>query len=97
MNLILFKNRLQIRIQKPTTCVIKTNKLTRQEKEAMGLLSIGTFLEYFDLMLYVHMAILLNELFFPQADPFTAKLLGAAAFCSVFKLKMPFIISLKYT
>jgi MHS family proline/betaine transporter-like MFS transporter len=29
--------------------------LTREQKEAVGLLSIGTFLEYFDLMLYVHM------------------------------------------
>lgn len=27
--------------------------LTREQKEAVGLLSIGTFLEYFDLMLYV--------------------------------------------
>ena len=38
--------------------------LARNQKEAIGLLSIGTFLEYFDLMLYVHMAVLLNELFF---------------------------------
>ncbi|BFD45519.1 MAG: hypothetical protein DMENIID0002_01650 [Rickettsia endosymbiont of Sergentomyia squamirostris] len=30
--------------------------LTREQKEAIGLL-IGTFLEYFDLMLYVHMSI----------------------------------------
>ncbi len=33
-----------------------TNLFTKQQKEAVGLLSIGTFLEYFDLMLYVHMA-----------------------------------------
>ena len=26
--------------------------LNREQKEAIGLLSIGTFLEYFDLMLY---------------------------------------------
>ena len=58
--------------------------LTRQQKEAVGLLSIGTFLEYFDLMLYVHMAVLLNELFFPKTDPFTASLLSAFAFCSTF-------------
>lgn len=38
--------------------------LTMEQKEVVGLLSIGTFLEYFDLMLYVHMAVLLNELFF---------------------------------
>ncbi|MGL4371089.1 MAG: hypothetical protein ACRCTK_00295 [Alphaproteobacteria bacterium] len=56
--------------------------LSREQKEAAGLLQIGTFLEYFDLMLYVHMAVLLNELFFPKTDPFTASLLSALAFCS---------------
>ena len=50
--------------------------LTREQKEAVGLLSIGTFLEYFDLMLYVHMAVLLNELFFPKTDAHTASLLN---------------------
>ena len=54
--------------------------LTKEQKEAIGLLSIGTFLEYFDVMLYVHMAVLLNELFFPKTDPFTASLLAAFAF-----------------
>ncbi len=58
--------------------------LTREQKQAVGLLSIGTFLEYFDLMLYVHMAILLNELFFPKYDPHTATILSAAAFCATF-------------
>ena len=61
-----------------------SGKLTKEQKEAVGLLSIGTFLEYFDLMLYVHMAVLLNELFFPKTDPHTASLLSAFAFCSVF-------------
>ncbi|OZG32524.1 MFS transporter [Rickettsia endosymbiont of Culicoides newsteadi] len=58
--------------------------LTKEQKEAVCLLSVGTFLEYFDLMLYVHMAVLLNELFFPKTDPHTAALLSAAAFCSTF-------------
>jgi MFS transporter, MHS family, proline/betaine transporter len=58
--------------------------LSREQKEAIGLLQIGTFLEYFDLMLYVHMAVLLNELFFPKADPHTTALLSAFAFCSTF-------------
>jgi MFS family permease len=56
--------------------------LTREQKEAIGLLQIGTFLEYFDFMLYIHMAVVLNELFFPQADPHTASLVTAFAFCS---------------
>jgi MFS family permease len=56
--------------------------LTKEQKEAVGLLLIGTFLEYFDLMLYVHMAVFLNELFFPQSDPHTAAIYSATAFCS---------------
>ena len=63
------------------------HSLTREQKEAVGLLSIGTFLEYFDLMLYVHMAVLLNELFFPKYDPFTNSLLSAFAFCSTYLLR----------
>ena len=63
------------------------NNLTREQKQAVGLLSIGTFLEYFDLMLYVHMAVLLNELFFPKYDPFTASLLSAFGFCSSYLLR----------
>ena len=62
----------------------KQTSLTREQKQAVGLLSIGTFLEYFDLMLYVHMAVLLNQLFFEPADPLTASLYTALAFCSTF-------------
>ena len=61
--------------------------LTREQKKAIGLLSVGTFLEYFDLQLYVHMALLLNNVFFPKTDPFTAQLLSAFAFCSTYLLK----------
>lgn len=61
--------------------------LTKNQREAVGLLQIGTFLEYFDLMLYVHLAVLLNELFFPKTDPKTAALLSAFAFCSTYMLR----------
>ncbi|WP_341763564.1 MFS transporter [Candidatus Tisiphia endosymbiont of Beris chalybata] len=61
--------------------------LKKEQKEAIGLLSIGTFLEYFDLMLYVHMAVLLNELFFPKADAHVTALYSAAAFCSTYLLR----------
>ncbi len=37
-------------------------------KKIVNILQIGTFLEYFDLMIYVHMAVLLNDLFFPKTD-----------------------------
>ena len=61
--------------------------LSVTQKESFALLSIGTFLEYFDLMLYVHMAVLLNELFFPKTDPMTASVLAAFAFCSTYILR----------
>jgi len=58
--------------------------LTKEQKEAVGILSIGTFFEQFDIMLYIHMAVLLNELFFPQTDQNVASLLSAFTFCSTF-------------
>lgn len=61
--------------------------LGTSQKESIGLLSIGTFLEYFDLYLYVHMAVFLNEIFFPKTDPHTGALLTAFAFCSTYVLR----------
>lgn len=62
-------------------------RLKRDQKEAIGLLQIGTFLEYFDLMIYVHMAVVLNQLFFPPSDPKTAAILTAFSFCSTYFLR----------
>ena len=62
-------------------------KLTKKQKEAVGLLLIGTFLEYFDLMLDIHLSVLLNELFFPKTDPLTTKLLIATTFCLTYCLR----------
>jgi len=59
----------------------------KKQKEAIGLLSVGSFLESFDLFLYVHMAVLLNELFFPTADPYTTALQQAFSFCATFALR----------
>ncbi len=61
--------------------------LTKEQKWSVFLLSIGTFLEYFDLYLYVHMSMLLNDLFFPKTNPTTAQLLGATAFCLTYLLR----------
>ena len=63
------------------------SSLNKEQKESAGLLQIGTFLEYFDLMLYVHMAVLLNDLFFPKFDPFISSLLPATTFCSIYLLR----------
>ncbi|MFK7973939.1 MAG: MFS transporter [Rickettsiaceae bacterium] len=61
--------------------------LTHNQKESIAILSMGTFLEYFDLMLYVHLAVVLNEVFFPKTDPFTGSLITALAFCSTYILR----------
>ena len=58
--------------------------LKSEQREAVGLLTIGTFLEHFDLLLYVHMAVFLNELFFPKTDAHATALLSAFAFCTPF-------------
>ena len=47
-------------------------------------LNVCTYLDPTDLMLYIHMAVLLNELFFPKTDPFTASLITTFSFCSIF-------------
>ena len=60
------------------------SSLTREQREATFILQVGTFLEYFDLMLYVHMGVLLNELFFPKTDPHTTSLISAMTFCVTF-------------
>lgn len=65
----------------------RSSQLTREQKEAVGILSVGTFLEYFDLMLYVHMAVKLNDLFFPAENVLSAKLASAFAFCSTYLLR----------
>jgi len=47
----------------------------------------ATFLEYFDLMLYVHMASILNDIFFDSNNDFTQKYISAFSFCSTFCFK----------
>lgn len=52
-------------------------ELRKSGKKVVMLLSFGTLFEYFDLMLYVHMGVLLNELFFGATDPKSVALLSA--------------------
>ena len=61
-------------------------KLTKEQKETVGLLSIGTCLEMFDLFLYIHMAVLLDEIFFSKHDQHSW-ILSNIAICSAFVFK----------
>lgn len=63
------------------------NYLTKRQRESVALILVGNFLEYFDLMLYAHMAIVLNDIFFPKSDPYTASLLAATTFSLTFVLR----------
>lgn len=56
-------------------------------KKEILLINIGVFLEYFDMYLYVHMAFLLNGVFFPKTDPYTASLLAAFTFSATYMLR----------
>lgn len=60
------------------------SQLSRQHREAVAILQIGTFLEFFDLMLYVHMAVLLEDLFFPKINLYIDNFISIIAFCSTF-------------
>ncbi|MCC8369161.1 MAG: MFS transporter [Rickettsia endosymbiont of Oxypoda opaca] len=62
----------------------KQRSLNKEDKQAIGLISIGTFLEHFDLFIYIHMAVLLNELFFPPSNDFAFSINSAIAFCSMY-------------
>ena len=52
-------------------------ELRKEGKMPVALLSTGTFMEYFDLMLYVHMGVLLNELFYDTSDSRNLAILSA--------------------
>lgn len=57
------------------------------QKKSFALIQIGAFLEYFDLYLYVHMAVVLNDVFFPKTDPYTSSLIAAFTFSSTYILR----------
>ena len=55
--------------------------------KVLVILGLGTFLEYFDLMLYTHMSVILTEVFFNNSDPYTLKLNSTYSFLATFALK----------
>lgn len=59
--------------------------LNPEQKRTSFILQIGTFLEYFDLMLYLHMAVFLNELFLPKTNSELSNNVAAAVgFCTTY-------------
>lgn len=61
--------------------------LNETQRESLALINLGTFLEYFDFKVYIHIAIILNTLFFPTTDSYTQSLLGAFSFSMAYVLR----------
>ena len=60
--------------------------MTIKDKETVGFLTLGTCLEMFDIFLYIHMAVILDQIFFSKNDT-QSWILSNIAFCSVFVFK----------
>lgn len=65
----------------------KPHLLSRSQKETIFLVNIGTFLEYFDFKTYVHIAVVLNAVFFPVLDPYASSLLAAFTFSMAYLVR----------
>ena len=61
--------------------------LTSYEKKALGIVVTGNFLEYFDLMLFTHLAFIVTPYFTPKSDPTVIKLLSILTFSSSFVVR----------
>lgn len=70
--------------------------LNKEQIKSTAILQLGTFLEYFDLMLYLHLAVLLDNLFFPATDPRTSALTSAMVFSLTFILRPCFALIFGY-
>ena len=63
------------------------SKFAPGEKKAIAIVLTGNFLEYFDLMLFSHLAFVISPYFMPKEDPVVAKMLSILTFCSAFAVK----------
>ena len=65
----------------------QSKALTLDEKKALGIVATGNFLEYFDLMLFSHLAFIVTPYFMPKTDPLVTKFLAIFAFSSSFVIR----------
>jgi len=64
-----------------------SQRLPLEEKKALGIVLTGNFLEYFDLMLFSHLAFVVAPYFMPKTDPLVTKLLTILTFSSSFVIR----------
>lgn len=65
----------------------KSQKLSIEQKKALGIIASGNLLEYFDLMLFSHLAFVVTPYFMPNDDPVVAQLLSIFTFSSSFIIR----------
>lgn len=68
------------------TQTIKNEKLSPEIKKSLAVILIGNFLEFFDLLLAVHMTLVLTKVFLPPDSSITP-LLATFTFCSSFCIR----------
>ncbi|MBI1954124.1 MAG: MFS transporter [Proteobacteria bacterium] len=71
-------------VSKPTS---GSKPISLDEKKALAIVSTGNFFEYFDMMLFSHLAFVVSPLFMPKTDPVVAKMLTIFTFSSSFLLR----------
>jgi len=79
------KNKFQ-KTKKPDPKIGETMNITKSTKAILAG-TIGTVLEYYDTMLYMHFLPILSPLFFPSEDPTVSSLLGMASFAVGFLMR----------
>ncbi len=70
-----------------TKVSVEPKPIPLEEKKALGIVLTGNFLEYFDLMLFSHLAFVVAPYFMPKTDPLVAKLLAILTFSSSFVIR----------
>jgi MFS family permease len=66
---------------------MSSEKMTPVEKRSIALMLLGTVLEYFDFVLYVHLAVVLVPLFFPSQDKSVQDFLAVFTFLMSYLLR----------
>lgn len=64
-----------------------TKPISLDEKKALAIVLTGNFFEYFDLMLFSHLAFVVSPYFMPKTDPLVTKLLTILTFSSSFLIR----------
>ena len=63
-------------------------KISKNTKESIFFLQLITFLEYFDIMIYMHIFVFLNEIFLSSVESNKSSILAVCFFCATYFLRL---------